>query len=86
MYKLVGFKKIEFKKDGNLIKGVRIYFVDDSSKNNTFGVCPDSVFISETLLNQSGLINAFVDDSYIGFNIRLFYNKYGKIQDIDINV
>lgn len=84
MYKLVGFKKYDFVKDNQKIKGVRLYVDDVEHTKNKAGVCPDVISVSDRILTACGIATLFDTDEIIGVTIRISYNKYGKVEEVHI--
>lgn len=84
MYKLVGFKKYDFVKDNQKIKGVRLFVEDDVPTKNMFGVCPEIVSVSERILTACGISTLFETDEIIGCMLRISYNKYGKVEEVHV--
>lgn len=78
---VIGVKDVNFKaKDGNVIKGVKLFVTDDSVRVDS-GVACDCLFLSDGLLNRNGLSSS---DLLVGQHLLLSYNKFGKIQSVTI--
>lgn len=78
---VLGFKNVNFKaKDGNEIHGLKVFVSDDSVRVDS-GVACDSLFLSDGLLIRNGLYAA---DIQVGQHLRIGYNKFGKIQTVEI--
>ena len=76
---VIGIKDVNFKaKDGKVIQGVKLFVTDDSIKVN-IGVGCDSIFFSDSFLEDNGLR---LDDIQLGSRLHISYNKYGKIQSV----
>lgn len=78
---VLGFKIVNFKaKDGNVIHGLKVYISDDSVRVDS-GLACDSLFLSDGLMNRSGIRAADIE---VGDRLQISYNKYGKIQSVSI--
>lgn len=84
MFKLIGFKKYDFVKDNQKIKGVRLFVEDDVPLKNKFGVCPETVSVSERILTACGIATLFDSDDIVGCILCISYNKYGKVEEVHI--
>lgn len=87
MKKLVGFRKYDFLgNDKQKIKCVKMYITDDTQKGDIFGICPDTVTVSEKKIIDLGLNHLFYTDevsNLVGQEICVFYNKYGLVDFIE---
>lgn len=73
MYKVIGIKQVEFKgRDGELVKGVKLYceFEDEGVD----GIACDSYFLKPSI--ASGIT--------VGDSIDIRYNRYGKVERVDL--
>lgn len=78
--RVVGIKRFNFKApDGNVINGLQFHLLADPI-DSAFGVGyeVDKVFLSEVKLNKMGATPA-LDDL-----VSPVYNKYGKVDRLDI--
>lgn len=79
---VIGIKVVNFQdKVGKTVKGVKLFFTDDSVLVAA-GVACDSLFLSSFLLDKFCLTPA---DFNVGDRLTVSYNKYGKIQAVSVN-
>ena len=73
MFKLVGYREVSFKaQDGNKIEGIKLFF--EFTDKNISGVGVESINYFKTDYQYLDLeLNA---------NYEIYYNKYGKIQEL----
>ena len=78
--RVVGIKRFNFKApDGNVINGLQFHLLADQIDNQMgVGYEVDKVFLSEAKLNKMGVTPA-LDDI-----VSPVYNKYGKVDRLDI--
>lgn len=78
--RVVGIKRFNFKApDGNVINGLQFHLLADPIDNQMgVGYEVDKVFLSEAKLNKMGVTPA-LDDI-----VSPVYNKYGKVDRLDI--
>lgn len=78
--RVVGIKRFNFKApDGNVINGLQFYLLADPIDSQSgVGYEVDKVFLSEAKLNKMGATPA-LDDI-----VSPVYNKYGKVDRLDI--
>ena len=75
-WKVVGFRKVDFKdQNGKPIKGYTLFLARDPDDEGIIGLEVQKIFISSDRVPYSP-----VEGEYIGLN----YNRYGKIQDIQV--
>lgn len=73
---LIGVRLVDFKaEDGNQITGVRLFCLGDMIEINGSGRACESFFVSQKNLPKI---------PQLGSNIEPIYNKYGKVQCINI--
>lgn len=74
--KILGFEHVKFNfNDGGSVDGQYVYLSDDSSEKVT-GVRTERVFLSEA---KSAACN-FIPK--LGDNVKVYYNRYGKVDSI----
>lgn len=80
---VLGIEFVDYvsKKSGNAVTGVRLHLAEDlvpgTSNGCGYGRATLAEFISRDKFNSVG-------DVTVGDNIRLIYNKYGRVSDIEI--
>lgn len=75
VYTCVGTRNVDFKgSDGNQVSGVQLFLTFEA--DNIDGVGVEKVFVASNRLMKLSYI------PQIGSQCELFYNKYGKVQDI----
>lgn len=73
--KVVGTREVDFKdKDGNAIKGVNVYV--EYSYDKVTGVVAEKIFLSAAKLGSYS--------PKVGDDISVVYNKYGKVDHVDV--
>lgn len=73
---LIGVRLVDFKaEDGNKITGARLFCLCDMIEKNGSGRACESFFVSQKNLPKI---------PQLGSNIEPIYNKYGKVQGINI--
>lgn len=78
--KLIGYKHSEFTaKDGNHVKGIVVYFGMTITRNGE-GMEAEKFFLSEEKLSRM----AFKPEESIGRNVRIYFNRYGKPDEIQV--
>lgn len=71
-YELVGLQKVDYtNKQGRQISGYNLHLTYDDS--NVDGIACERVFVRSIPSHLA-----------LGSQLRIFYNKYGSIEDIDI--
>lgn len=71
--KLVGKRRVDFDRDGQRIVGYRLYW--EYPDDHVDGVATDTCFVSDS----KGIE---IDQLFVGQEYTIFYNKYGKVEDI----
>ena len=75
-WKVVGFRKVDFKdQEGRPVKGYTLFLARQSDDPNIVGLEVQKIFISSDRVPYTP-----VENEMIGLN----YNRYGKIQDIQV--
>lgn len=78
---IIGYRKVNFTtKDNQVINGYRIYVKDSLRGKDCAGEIGDNFFLSDSKVDD--LFPIHVEDS-IGSEIDVFYNRYGKIANIN---
>lgn len=74
MYKVLGFRKVEYtrKRDNREIRGTELYVVSDTPREGVTGYECDKLWLSE-----HSTYRPTVNDV-----IRVYYNKYGSIDEV----
>lgn len=68
--KLIGFRKVDFSRDGTEVHGYNLYCTFDD--RNTVGEAVERLWVNDRVLVNAG-------DLRLGAEIIPLYNKYGKI-------
>lgn len=77
MYKIVGFKEVNYtNKAGAQISGIEIC-VASENKHYT-GYCTEKIFVSDKVRNECQFVPV------LDKNVRFLYNRYGKVEFIEI--
>ncbi len=77
MSMIVGLQNTEFTtKDGHVICGTKVFLTEKIPEDRGAGVATDSIFISKAKSDALSFPLA------VGDEILVYYNKYGRIQDI----
>lgn len=75
-WKVVGYRKVDFKdQDGRSVKGYTLFLARNTEDSSITGLEVQKIFIS-----SERVAYAPAENDYIG----LSYNRYGKIQDIEV--
>lgn len=75
-WKVVGFRKVDFKdQEGRPVKGYTLFLARQSDDQNIVGLEVQKIFISSDRVPYTP-----VENETIGIS----YNRYGKIQDIQV--
>ena len=75
-WKVVGYRKVDFKdQDGRSVKGYTLFLARQSTDEAIVGLEVQKIFISSDRVPYTP-----VENEMIGLN----YNRYGKIQDIQV--
>lgn len=83
---VVGFEKVRYtsKKTGREVEGFRFHCNDEDSRNlNLTGISVVSEFVSDEVGRQL-LRNFTKDDEILGANIAFRYNRFGRVDEIDL--
>lgn len=73
MYKVIGYQKVNYtNKAGNLVKGTRLYVVEDTPREGLTGYATESLWLRETIDYVPRL-----DE-----NVRVYYNKFGGVDSV----
>lgn len=74
LYQVLGYKKVEFEKNGNFISGLRIYLSIPFADGKGVGLSAENIFLSAKKLNEMGY------SPNLGDKLELYYNRYGKVE------
>lgn len=80
--KILGFKKGLFEKDGQKIDYRKLYLLDDSEQDGLVGGVPFNVSIPKSVMEE--LENRYSLESLIGQNCSINYNRWGKVERVNI--
>lgn len=73
MFKVVGFRKVEYTNKANKeVRGTELYVVNDEVREGVTGYETDKLWLSERI-NYRPKQNE---------NIRVYYNKFGSIDEV----
>ena len=77
--KLIGFRKADFvrKKEEN-VTGYNVYIATEIDPRRGGGVSVERDYLSDAKLSREGLKL----DELLGHDIKVYYNRYGKIDSI----
>lgn len=76
---MIGYRRADFvTKDGAEIKGYNVYIATEIDPRNGAGVVVERQYLSEAKLEREHLDLAKI----IGHEIKVYYNRYGKIDSI----
>ena len=80
MYKVIGIKNINYtSKAGHPVKGVELHVTHEDKRVE--GVAVDTIFVSDRTVVESG----YYVEELQGATLTPLYNKYGKIERIELN-
>lgn len=77
--KMIGYRRADFAaKDGTEIKGYNAYIATEIDPRNGAGVMVERMYLSDAKIARE-----HIDlEKIIGREIRVYYNRYGKIDSI----
>ncbi len=77
--KLLGYKRADFvTKDGNTITGYNVYLAREIDTRVGVGEACERVYLFDAKLKREGIELS----ALMGHNIRVYYNRYGKVDSI----
>ena len=77
--KLIGYRKSDFvTKDGVPVTGYNVYIATEINPRRGGGVSVERDYLSDTKLSRENLKL----DELLGHDIKVYYNRYGKIDSI----
>ena len=80
--KIIGNRKTDFStKNGEVIKGYNVYVVDNIDPRHGQGQFAEHFYLSERKLAMMNTPDPFV---LLGREVRIYYNRYGKVETIDV--
>lgn len=79
-YKVCGYQFIDYEKDGKRNTGYRFHLISEPvNDGKNVGSSVDQVYISSS---KQALIEKFLSFFKTGKMFRIFYNKYGSVEEI----
>lgn len=75
---IVGYKKVDFNRDGSEVHGYRIYLASEPESENEFGMITDNCFLSSQKFQDANIVKLYKSQA----KVLPIYNKYGKINTI----
>lgn len=75
---IIGYKKVDFEKDGSQIKGYRVHVATPAEADNEKGMISDSFFLSDQKFEDYRIRQLYKEQK----EVIVFYNKFGKIQSV----
>lgn len=80
--KIIGIRKSDFPtKTGDFIKGYNAYVVDNIDPQYGQGQSAERIYLSERKLAAMNMPDPFV---LLDREVKILYNRYGKVETIDI--
>ena len=77
--KLIGFRKADFvSKEGVPVTGYNVYIATEIDPRRGGGVSVERDYLSDAKLSREGLTLV----ALLGHDIKVYYNRYGKIDSI----
>lgn len=78
--RIIGYRFVEFKPQGSpdVVTGYRCSFMEPYSGDKSKGYAVSTEFLSEKKFEDFGLSDKFKNEK----DFKVFYNRYGKIQEI----
>lgn len=74
MYKVLGFRKVQYtrRNDNKEVRGTELYVVSDTPREGVTGYECDKLWLSERIAYRPTVNDV----------IRIYYNKYGSIEEV----
>ena len=80
--KIIGIRKSDFPtKTGEMIKGYKVYVSDAIDPRHGQGQSAEHFYLSERKLSMMNGIDPF---SLLGHEVKLYYNRYGKVDTVEV--
>lgn len=80
--KITGIRKSDFPtKTGEMIKGYNVYVVDNIDPRHGQGQSAEHFYLSERKLSMINGIDPF---ALLGHEVKIYYNRYGKVDTIEV--
>lgn len=80
--KIIGIRKSDFPtKTGEMIKGYNVYVSDAIDQRHGQGQSAEHFYLSERKLSMMNSIDPF---SLLGHEVKLYYNRYGKVDTVEV--
>lgn len=83
---LVGIEVVNYKSKstGNPVSGFRIHMTDDSERKGLTGMAVFSEFVPDDV-GRSFLRNFTKDEEALGSVVTVRYNRWGRVDEIELN-
>ena len=80
--KIIGIRKSDFPtKTGEMIKGYNVYVVDNIDPRHGQGQSAEHFYLSERKFSMMNGIDPF---ALLGHEVKIYYNRYGKVDTIEV--
>lgn len=80
--KIIGIRKSDFPtKTGDFIKGYNVYVVDSIDPRHGQGQSAEHFYLSERKLAQMNCTDPF---SLLEHEVKIYYNRYGKVDTVEV--
>ncbi len=80
--KIIGIRKADFRaKNGEIIKGYAAYVVDNMDPQRGQGQFAEQIYLTNRKLAAMNMPDPFV---LLDREVKVLYNRYGKVETIDI--
>lgn len=73
MFKVVGFRKVQYTNKANKeVRGIEVYVLNDETRDGVTGYETDKLWLSERISYRPK----------VNESIRVYYNRYGAIDEV----
>ena len=80
--KIIGIRKSDFPtKTGEMIKGYNVYVSDAIDPRHGQGLSAEHLYLSE---RKRSMMNGIDPFSLLGHEVKLYYNRYGKVDTVEV--
>ena len=80
--KIVGIRKSDFTaRTGEQVKGYTVYVMDNIVPQHGQGQSAEHFYLSQRKLTEMNGIDPF---SLLGHEVKLYYNRYGKVDTVEV--
>ncbi len=80
--KIVGIRKSDFTaRTGEPVKGYTVYVMDNIVPQHGQGQSAEHFYLSQRKLTEMNGIDPF---SLLGHEVKLYYNRYGKVDTVEV--